>query len=1027
MGSRMHGKGALRRAVAWVVAGCGAVAATCGGVDDVRAEVVTVLLEGQAAPGLPGTVAGQLEFLTINDSGRVAVNGLLLNGTGGVTAANDGVGWTGTPGALSVIAREGAAAPGLAGITFETIPSWRDITDTGHVAFRADLAGAGVTAANNSSAWLQPPAGASQLAAREGGAAPGLTGVTFSAGFFSVLSAGDVVGLNSALAGTGVTTANDSSIWVGPPGALQLIAREGSQVPGLPVGSLYGQFNSIEGINKAGHVIFETSMTGPNITVDNERAIFVGGPNNNVAVAAREGDPAPGLPAGVVFDASHLVLGVNDVGQVAFRADLRGTGVDNTNDSAFYVGVPGALGLVTRRGSQAPGVPAGGVFQMTGTTLGPFNNIGQIAFTTNLRHGSGGVHAGNDFGHWVGGPGNLRLMLREGDPFAAIPGTVLNGVGTFALNDVGQEAFSSSLVVGPGGVTASDDDVLWLGDATGDGIVVARAGSVLAGRTVVDFDRLSINNLGQIGFRAEFTDGAHGMFYFTPELHFRRTSSGTWDDRNNWSVSTRPGSVHRVFIDPDATLSVTGPASDLLVRSLQVGGGTGIATLRLQQGAVLSVAESPVTIAANGVLMGDGVISAPVVNNGTISFPTNLTVTGTLSNNGVITGSGRINAVISNAAAGQVRVNDGSRLVVAHATGTSVNSGRFDLLSGELEWDGLLSNQGQIGVVDGTLRAGRLLTNAAAGQILARDARLFFDAGLSNSGIVGFSFGASDLWGTVTNSSGGKVIVSGNAQVTFLSVFTNQAGGELRISPGTSAVFFAPVNNNGTITGGGGKFFELGGSNLGPLATAGSTSVAAPASLTATHIREASLTVSGRVTISPNGTTLGTSRLGALNILDGGVVDLINNDLVIDEGNLAQVTSYLSSGKLTSSSATAITTLGVMLNGTRFTTFSGQAVDPTDVLVKYTYFGDANLDGRVSIADYLATDRGFARNLTGWANGDFNYSGVIDAADFFLIDQAFINQGAVLAPALLVEPTPVPEPSAILMLVLAAPLLRRRR
>ncbi len=40
-------------------------------------------------------------------------------------------------------------------------------------------------------------------------------------------------------------------------------------------------------------------------------------------------------------------------------------------------------------------------------------------------------------------------------------------------------------------------------------------------------------------------------------------------------------------------------------------------------------------------------------------------------------------------------------------------------------------------------------------------------------------------------------------------------------------------------------------------------------------------------------------------------------------------------------------------------TFAGQPTVDGDVLVKYTYFGDANLDGVVNSADYLQIDNGF--------------------------------------------------------------------
>ena len=65
------------------------------------------------------------------------------------------------------------------------------------------------------------------------------------------------------------------------------------------------------------------------------------------------------------------------------------------------------------------------------------------------------------------------------------------------------------------------------------------------------------------------------------------------------------------------------------------------------------------------------------------------------------------------------------------------------------------------------------------------------------------------------------------------------------------------------------------------------------------------------------------------------------------------------------------------------------------MLVKYTYFGDANLDGTVNAADYLQIDNGLNSGGNVWRNGDFNYDGVVNGDDYSLIDNAFNTQGGV--------------------------------
>jgi hypothetical protein len=75
------------------------------------------------------------------------------------------------------------------------------------------------------------------------------------------------------------------------------------------------------------------------------------------------------------------------------------------------------------------------------------------------------------------------------------------------------------------------------------------------------------------------------------------------------------------------------------------------------------------------------------------------------------------------------------------------------------------------------------------------------------------------------------------------------------------------------------------------------------------------------------------------------------------------------------------TTLGAMeaadyqaLYGTA-ATFNGHAIDATTVLVKYTYYGDTDFNGRVNFDDYVRIDAGFNNHRSGWLNGDFDGNG----------------------------------------------------
>jgi len=78
------------------------------------------------------------------------------------------------------------------------------------------------------------------------------------------------------------------------------------------------------------------------------------------------------------------------------------------------------------------------------------------------------------------------------------------------------------------------------------------------------------------------------------------------------------------------------------------------------------------------------------------------------------------------------------------------------------------------------------------------------------------------------------------------------------------------------------------------------------------------------------------------------------------------------------------TVLGIAANvELGYTSFSGQTVDENDLLIKYTYYGDAELNGSVDSAtdfDLYITGLTSGGSLGGWLHGDFDYNGNVDSA-----------------------------------------------
>jgi hypothetical protein len=84
----------------------------------------------------------------------------------------------------------------------------------------------------------------------------------------------------------------------------------------------------------------------------------------------------------------------------------------------------------------------------------------------------------------------------------------------------------------------------------------------------------------------------------------------------------------------------------------------------------------------------------------------------------------------------------------------------------------------------------------------------------------------------------------------------------------------------------------------------------------------------------------------------------------------------------------------------------------------FTYGGDATLDGKLNIDDYVRIDSGIANNASGYANGDFNYDGKVNIDDYTIIDTNLPAQTAPFPSASAGSGvTAIPEPATVCLLI----------
>ena len=506
-GSRMRSRIRARAAGGWTATtsawlwGCLLLLAQPAEALSIR----TVAITGETGSGTSGATYTTFGLSTLNSSGQVSFTALLEQ-TGGVDATNDLGVWSEGSGALGLVARRGSGAPGTAG-DFESFISPPTISDAGKVSFRAFLQEEpGVSTANNEGLWSEIPTSLS-LVAREGSQAAGVAlGQNYASAFSDPTSSETQVAYNSSLLGGGTTTADNRALWAGTPGSPSLVARKGDVAAGVLDGATYesfaapvinesgavafrapldvgddalftgpagllqllaregqgapgtaGQFAAFQSpdLNDSGSVAFAATLGG--VAAGSDSGIWVGGPGS-LALVAQEGDLAP--DAGGARYASFSTPLLNQSDEAAFHAFLDNGGV--------VIVLDGASGpsKVAATGDVAPGTDLGAGQASFSILLSPaFNDSGQVAFEAFLEGALAGVTVLNDEALYAtDASGDLLLIVREGDLFERRPGdfAIVNGIDLFvdpesrgrSLNDSlgGQLTFHLSFVDGGEGI-----------------------------------------------------------------------------------------------------------------------------------------------------------------------------------------------------------------------------------------------------------------------------------------------------------------------------------------------------------------------------------------------------------------------------------------------------------------------------------------------------------------------------------------------------------------------------------------------
>ena len=168
-------------------------------------------------------------------------------------------------------------------------------------------------------------------------------------------------------------------------------------------------------------------------------------------------------------------------------------------------------------------------------------------------------------------------------------------------------------------------------------------------------------------------------------------------------------------------------------------------------------------------------------------------------------------------------------------------------------------------------------------------------------------------------------------------------------------------------------------------------------------------TVSGTATLTFSGAgsrpATGTLTLGADATPKGGTINLLTGE------TLSQVQAELVAATIKpATGAAALNQTVGFLTTDQYNTFHATTLTTGGVTLKYTWFGDINLDGQVTLQDYRLADAGYLLGFDGtsghvatWLNGDVTGltassapDGIVDFHDFAAMNAAMTAEGSTV-------------------------------
>jgi autotransporter-associated beta strand protein len=267
----------------------------------------------------------------------------------------------------------------------------------------------------------------------------------------------------------------------------------------------------------------------------------------------------------------------------------------------------------------------------------------------------------------------------------------------------------------------------------------------------------------------------------------------------------------------------------------------------------------------------------------------------------------------------------------------------------------------------------------------------------SGGGTLTLDAGGSNI--STINDSGGTHTISAPVNFnTSTTITVNNAGDAVNISGGISGIGGLTVQGSGTV--------DISGSNTYIGGTTVSSGVLVLGSAQALPASNSVITIAAGAKVQLANSIGGVSS-ELPTIAAGGSLDLTNNHLFVSYTTATQaavnasVRGYLingyNDGTWTGTSGAGTggginSSTAALPANSRFGLGYADGADGVvaglssgQIEIKYTLYGDANLDGIVSGDDFTILVGNLGKSEAAWDKGDFNYDGVVSGDDFTLL------------------------------------------